>query len=517
MKLNLKVIEAKNLPKVDVKGSCDGYCKIQFAQQKAQTRIISNSLTPRWRQDFSFDILDIEEDNLFLQLYDYDSIGKHDLISDLEIKTKSLQPGIVIDKWYTMNPKIKDTCPEIHLMVHIGEAKDTPFIEKPFNMLVVNIRVISVKDVDSGEYYVSLGYKENLMKETRKSTDLIWQQEFAFIMSFNEPFLLVHLKKDKNIIGKTKILIGYPEGHIEKKYFPLEGKGNIFLAIQITKINETPFLNEKFDELPSPKELTAYFRIIEGKSLLCMDSNGKNDAYCTVVNLKTPKQIKKTQILFKSIDPKWNYFINVKVYDYNSDEIRISCYDYDRVGSNDLIGYRDFKVKDMGKGEIMDEWISISNGNKETGKLHIMYQICTVGWKPFDQISIIPIKNIHIHIMDGYDIPKVDLIGKTDPYIRIKLNDQEFYEKTKVIDNSLTPIWNQSLTLYSLCKNPSLQIELKDEETGKDTLIGTADIVSDDIESEKTKELSEYLIPVKGMNKGGKFIYILKSIHISIL
>lgn len=122
--------------------------------------------------------------------------------------------------------------------------------------------------------------------------------------------------------------------------------------------------------------------------------------------------------------------------------------------------------------------------------------------------------------MDGYDIPKVDLIGKTDPYIRIKLNDQEFYEKTKVIDNSLTPVWDQSFTLYSLCKNPSLQIELKDEATGKDPLIGTADIDLDDIESGKTKEISEYLIPAKGMNKGGRihlYIEINSYIHSIIL
>jgi Ca2+-dependent lipid-binding protein len=61
-----------------------------------------------------------------------------------------------------------------------------------------------------------------------------------------------------------------------------------------------------------------------------------------------------------------------------------------------------------------------------------MYQICTLGWKPFNQESIIPLKNIHIHVMDGYDIPNVDLIGKSDPYIRIKLNDQEFMKKQKL-------------------------------------------------------------------------------------
>ena len=39
--------------------------------------------------------------------------------------------------------------------------------------------------------------------------------------------------------------------------------------------------------------------------------------------------------------------------------------------------------------------------------------------------------------MDSYDIPNVDIIEKSDPYIRIKLYDQEFYEKTKVINNIL--------------------------------------------------------------------------------
>ena len=60
-------------------------------------------------------------------------------------------------------------------------------------------------------------------------------------------------------------------------------------------------MDEKFDELPSPNELTTYFRIIEGKFLLRMDSNGKNDAYYSVVNLKTSKQIKKPKYYLKAL------------------------------------------------------------------------------------------------------------------------------------------------------------------------------------------------------------------------
>jgi hypothetical protein len=219
MKVNLKCVEAKNIPKVDLEGTCDGYCKIQFGQQKVKTRIIDNSLTPHWRQEFFFDVLDIQKDYLFIQLYDHDKLSKDDLIADLEIYTQFLQPGIIIDKWYTMIPIIKDKIPQIHLVIHIGQEKDTPFIPNPFQILVTNIRIISAKDIEEGEYSVSVGYKKNSMKETRISDDLMWQEEFALAMPLDEPNLIVNLNKGKNIIGKTKIFIGYPVGEIEKKIF----------------------------------------------------------------------------------------------------------------------------------------------------------------------------------------------------------------------------------------------------------------------------------------------------------
>ena len=180
MKVHIKVLEAKDLPVVDVSGSCDGYCKIQFGKQKAQTRIIDNSLTPKWRQQFSFEILDFQEDFLFIQLYDHDSVGKDDLISDLEIHPKLIQPGIIIDQWYSMHSIIKKSIPQIHLIIHLAQEKDTPFIPSPFQILVTNIRIISVKDVPLGEYTVSVGYKEDFMKETRKTNDLLWQEEFCY-------------------------------------------------------------------------------------------------------------------------------------------------------------------------------------------------------------------------------------------------------------------------------------------------------------------------------------------------
>ena len=504
MKVHIKVIEAKNLPVVDVSGSCDGYCKIQFGKQKAQTRTIDNSLTPRWRQQFSFDVLDFQNDFLFIQLYDHDAVGKDDLISDLEIYPQQMEPGLIIDQWYTMNQIIKKTTPKIHLVIHLSQENDKPFEENPFQILVTNIRIISVNDVPLGEYTVSVGYKDNLMKETRKTNDLLWQEEFYLAMPTDEPVLKINLNKGKNIIANTKIPIGFEVEQIVKNWYALQPNGSIKLAIQVAPNHVKPFLNEKFEDFLPATELTVYFRIIEGKDLTPMDSNGKNDAYCTVSNLREPKKYKTTQILYKSVNPKWNYFVSIKVYDYQEDVIRISCYDYDKLSKDDLIGYKDLCVKNMGEGKLMDEWINIYNSDTGSkGFLHIMYQVCTVNWIPFKTISMIPLRKIHIHIMDGHDIPNVDLIGKTDPYLRLKLNDQEFVQKTDVKENTLNPLWDQTITLYSLSQTCSLQIELRDEATGKDPLLGSKNIDLSKIVDDDIVEYMEELIPAKGMKKGG--------------
>ena len=475
MKVYLKVIEGKDIPIMDIGGLCDSYCKINFGQQKAQTRIIDYSLTPHWRQEFTFDLLDIKNDFLFIQLYDHDTIGRDEIISDLKITLEQLSPGQIIDKWFNMNQIVKTTQPRIHLIIHLAQNKDIKYIPNPFQLLVTNVRIMTMKDIEPGEYTVSLGVKKELMLETRKSKDLIWEEEFSVALCNDEPLLLIHLNKGKTIISNVQIYIEGEIGQIQKKWYKMNDRGSIRVATQITPFGTKPFENEKFDdEFEPPTELTAYFRFFEGKNLTPMDSNGKNDAYCTVVNNTKPKIIKKTQILYESINPKWNYFISMKIYDYDTDIIKISCYDYDYIGSNDLIGLFEIPVKNMGKGEIITKWHTLyKDSTKNEGELLIMYQICTIGWKPFSPNPLCSLRKINIHMMDGYDIPNTDLIGKTDPYVLVKLNDQEFVKKTRVIDNTLNPCWDETISLYSLCQKISIQFELKDQATGKDPLIGS--------------------------------------------
>ena len=44
--LDLTIIGAKSLPKMDTFGRCDGVCKLQFEGQEIETTVVKNSFTP---------------------------------------------------------------------------------------------------------------------------------------------------------------------------------------------------------------------------------------------------------------------------------------------------------------------------------------------------------------------------------------------------------------------------------------------------------------------------------------
>merc|ERR1712013_545245 len=66
-----------------------------------------------------------------------------------------------------------------------------------------------------------------------------------------------------------------------------------------------------------------------------------------------------------------------------------------------------------------------------------------------------------------------DMIGKSDPFVRIKFRDQEL--KSRKVRNTLEPEWNFSanLILSSSEENSNIIFEVIDDDYGKDDFIGS--------------------------------------------
>jgi Ca2+-dependent lipid-binding protein len=81
----------------------------------------------------------------------------------------------------------------------------------------------------------------------------------------------------------------------------------------------------------------------------------------------------------------------------------------------------------------------------------------------------------HIRIITGDDIPNMDAIGKTDPYVIIRGPEEEV--KTSVKENTLTPQWDEDFHLE--IRNPQnsiVTLKLMDKDLSVDDPISSAEI-----------------------------------------
>ncbi|PNW76447.1 hypothetical protein CHLRE_11g467594v5 [Chlamydomonas reinhardtii] len=71
----------------------------------------------------------------------------------------------------------------------------------------------------------------------------------------------------------------------------------------------------------------------------------------------------------------------------------------------------------------------------------------------------------------GKDLKDGDWFGKQDPYCIIRIGGQTFRTRTAV-DGGRNPVWNETFRFNVINEN-NVDVEIKDEDVGKDDLIGT--------------------------------------------
>uniref|UniRef100_A0A2N9EWF3 C2 and GRAM domain-containing protein n=1 Tax=Fagus sylvatica TaxID=28930 RepID=A0A2N9EWF3_FAGSY len=137
MKLMVRVIEARNIPPMDLNGLSDPYVKIQLGKQKFRSKVVKKSLNPQWGEEFGFRVDDLNEELLVFVL-DEDKYFNDDFVGQLRIpvskvfdsEDKSLGPS-----WYSLQPKNKKSknkdCGEILLTIYFSQ--NTSFVSSICN------------------------------------------------------------------------------------------------------------------------------------------------------------------------------------------------------------------------------------------------------------------------------------------------------------------------------------------------------------------------------------------------
>lgn len=67
--------------------------------------------------------------------------------------------------------------------------------------------------------------------------------------------------------------------------------------------------------------------------------------------------------------------------------------------------------------------------------------------------------HIKVKVVEAKDLKKSDLIGKSDPFVIISVENER--AQTKVISNNLNPVWNESFPFSTEHSEKQLKLQGK--------------------------------------------------------
>ncbi|KAK8501014.1 hypothetical protein V6N12_003630 [Hibiscus sabdariffa] len=127
MKLIVGVIEARNIPAMDINGFSDPYVKLQLGKQRYKTKVVKKTLNPSWGEEFSFKVEDLNEE-LLISVLDEDKYFNDDFVGHLKVPVSQVFDAhnkSLGTAWYALHPRNKKLknkeCGEILLNIYFSQ------------------------------------------------------------------------------------------------------------------------------------------------------------------------------------------------------------------------------------------------------------------------------------------------------------------------------------------------------------------------------------------------------------
>ncbi|XP_010453150.1 PREDICTED: synaptotagmin-4-like isoform X2 [Camelina sativa] len=227
-------------------------------------------------------------------------------------------------------------------------------------------------------------------------------------------------------------------------------------------------------------------KIVQAKDLANKDMIGKSDPYAVLFIRPLRDKTQKTKTISNSLNPIWNEHFEFVVEDVSTQHLTVRVFDDEGVGSSQLIGAAQVPLNELVPGKVKDLWLKlvkdlvIQRDKKNRGQVQLELLYSPLGKEgglknPFNHDYSLTIlekvlkpesedsdatdvrkalsskKNdvivrgvLSVTVVAAEDLPAVDLMGKADPFVVITLKKSEAKSKTRVVPDSLNPVWNQT-------------------------------------------------------------------------
>jgi len=237
--LIVKIIQATDLPAMDMGGVSDPYVKVYLlpetkGQKKYETKVHRKTLNPFFNQQFEFKNLPYAETfdkTLMLNIFDYDRFSKHDQIGEVKLPLCQMDLAQTINEWKDVasnkedDQYLGDICFSVRyvpssgkLTVGILECKRL----KKMDITGASDPYVKIKLLDSKGKRI--GKKK---KTTVKNANLnpYYNESFVFMVEENmlRSVMLELTVLDYDRIGGSdpigKVVLGYKRKKLEKKHW----------------------------------------------------------------------------------------------------------------------------------------------------------------------------------------------------------------------------------------------------------------------------------------------------------
>lgn len=202
-----------------------------------------------------------------------------------------------------------------------------------------------------------------------------------------------------------------------------------------------------------------HIKVCEAHNLLKAGLLGKRDPFVKVYLKSNKKNVKKTKSVKNTLDPTWNDEFEFNVTEKQEKEkVVFHLYDegtksHDELAEKAEIPLSNYKIGDPPAASTL----KLTLKKKDAGTLKVEINLLS---QSSQNSPAVPQKEpkpiqLKVKLVKGTNLHKMDKIGKSDPYCIFQLKgypeDQLSRWKSRVIDNTLDPVWNEEYTF--MCKD----------------------------------------------------------------
>ncbi|GAB2300287.1 Synaptotagmin-5, variant 2 [Dionaea muscipula] len=325
--------------------------------------------------------------------------------------------------------------------------------------------------------------------------------------------IIFSLRHKKKLDFKLKV-IGGDISSIPGVFDAIEGtiKDAIEDSIMWPVRKIIPIMPGDYSDLELKPVGTLEVKLVQAKELTNKDLIGKSDPFAVLYVRPLRDRMKTSKVINNDLNPIWNEHFEFIVEDKSTQNLVVKVYDDEGIQESELIGCAQVQLKDLEPGKVKDVWLKlvkdleVQRDTKNRGQVHLELLYCPFGWEneftnPFPSTlsmtslekflksgvngtdatqngnGLAPKKSevivrgvLSVTIISGEDLPAADLLGKADPYVVLKMKKCQTRNKTRVVNETLDPVWNQTFDfLIEDGLHDMLILEVWDHDTfGKD-------------------------------------------------